>query len=78
MITIKYFGPNNNAIPKIFEFTEGLMIANVVESLENPLSKTLTRSLNELTFMVNKTKADETTLLHDGDELYIFNPVIGG
>lgn len=78
MIIIKYFGPNSESIPKQIDYTQGLTVGSVIQTLEKSLSTLVITPLNELTFMVNKIKADKNTPLNDGDELYIFNPVFGG
>lgn len=77
MIKIKYFGLIANSLISEAELPEGSSISDLLNHLikEEPNNEKL---LNKATILVNKLKADFSTILNDKDEVMILIVLGGG
>lgn len=78
VIKIKYYGVDTTNLPLTVELTENSTIEDLIEHISEIINDSRSSLLKSAMFLVNKTKADKKTSLHDKDELHVLNVLGGG
>ena len=80
-VKVKFFGTASayfGSEPKQMEVPEGAAVGDLLEVIAKQWGKEAESFLQNMTFVVNQSRADRTTLLSNGDEVLVIFTLGGG
>jgi sulfur carrier protein ThiS len=78
VIKIKYFGVETTSLPLTIELPENSTIEILLDYISEIINDSIDSLLRSAVFLVNKSRADKETVLHDKDEVHILYILGGG